>query len=84
MVSADGQHFPTEPVPLKAEALKQAHELHCSRSMPMDTALLSSVSQACPAEPADEPDLHTTAAALQAQAAGAPCAGRSLDTSASP
>ena len=30
-VSADGLHFPTEPVEFKAEALRQAQELHCSR-----------------------------------------------------
>ena len=79
-----GQHFPTEPVEFKVKAVQQVQELHSSRSMPTDTALLSSLSQACPAEPADDPDLQTTIAALQAQAAGAPCAGRPLDTSASP
>ena len=83
-VSADGQHFPTEPVEFKEEALRQAQELHCSRSMPTDTAFLSSLSQACPEEPADDPDLRTAIASLQTQAAGASGAARPLDTAATP
>ena len=62
-VSADGRHFPTEPLEFKAEALKQAQELHRSCSMPTDAALLSSLSHACLAEPADGPDLRSSVAA---------------------
>ena len=68
----------------KAEALRQAQELHCSRSMPTDVALLSSLSQACPAEPADDPDFRTSISALQAQASDTQGEGQPLDTSASP